>query len=115
MRPGCDSDQETRAVAGSLNRYSGVLQTGRMHLRSWWEYWRDGRNRNPPLHLQLYADTQWWIHVLSSWSLKGVSLWRRVSDSIGECCVEEPKLHNGSAVRRVGDGWNGLLLWRGTR
>jgi hypothetical protein len=71
---GRDLDVGTiRAVAGSLNWYSKVLQSGRMHIRSCWEYWRHGPALSQSLRRQLHGDTVWWIRVLTDWSIRGLS------------------------------------------
>ena len=64
-----------RHVAGKINWYSEVLQSGRAHNRSWWLYHKHGRNLRAPARLKLIRDTQWWIDILDTWgggSLSGV-------------------------------------------
>ena len=56
-------------IAGKLNWYSEILQSGRIHNKYWWIYMRDGNNLLPHERLQLISDTKWWIQVLQTWSL----------------------------------------------
>jgi hypothetical protein len=56
-----------RSVAGKLGWYSEVLQSGRIHLRTWWAYYRFGRDLNPTLRKRLIADTEWWKGVVTKW------------------------------------------------
>ena len=58
-----------RSVAGKLGWYSEVLQSGRLHLRSWWNYFRFGKNLKPYLRHRLLKDTRWWISILAIWEL----------------------------------------------
>lgn len=56
-----------RRVCGILNWYSEVVQSGRMHTRSWWTYEKYGASMFESAHRALVADTQWWISLLQSW------------------------------------------------
>lgn len=56
-----------RHVCGKLNWYSEVVQSGRLHLKSWWDYERHGSEIFPPTVLQLVRDTQWWVDLLQTW------------------------------------------------
>ena len=58
-----------RSVAGKWGWYSEVLQSGRLHLRSWWNYFRFGKNLKPYLRHRLLKDTRWWISILAIWEL----------------------------------------------
>ena len=68
LRAGFDLDKGTvRSVAGSLNWYSEVLQSGRVHIRSWWSYVHHGTGLGQAMRLRLERDTEWWIAVLTKW------------------------------------------------
>lgn len=62
-----------RSVAGSLNWYSEVLQSGRLHLRSWWLYSIHRSRITPAIRRKLLVDTQWWVDVLDEWGIEGVT------------------------------------------
>jgi len=73
IKMGHDLDQGTiRHVAGSLNWYAEVVQSGRTRLRSWWSYLRYASKLNLGLRLQLVQDTEWWLELLGKWSEGGV-------------------------------------------
>ena len=57
-----------RHVAGKLGWYSEVLQSGRLHIHSWWLYCRYGDKLSPALRRQLVADIDWWRQVLRLWA-----------------------------------------------
>jgi hypothetical protein len=63
----------TRHIAGKLGWYSEVLQSGRLHIRSWWLYLKYGAELRLPMRLQLIRDTKWWIDILAVWSAGEVS------------------------------------------
>jgi hypothetical protein len=70
IKSGRDLDVGTiRHVAGSLNWYAEVVQSGRTHLRSWWMYLRYTSRLNFSLRVKLVADTEWWLRLLERWSL----------------------------------------------
>lgn len=56
-----------RHVCGKLNWYSEVVQSGRIHLKSWWLYERYGKLLSKSSLMRLVQDTQWWLSLLSSW------------------------------------------------
>lgn len=56
-----------RHTCGKLNWYSEVVQSGRLHIRSWWHYERHRANLYPATFRRLLTDTQWWIDLLRSW------------------------------------------------
>jgi hypothetical protein len=58
-------------ICGKLNWYSEVVQSGRLHLRSWWSYLRFGVNLTAALHSRLLADALWWSNLLQSWAQAG--------------------------------------------
>ena len=66
---GYDLDYTTiRSVAGKLEWYSEVLQSGRVHLRSWWLYVKYRNKLSPVWRHKLVRDTKWWIEKLRFWS-----------------------------------------------
>ena len=74
LKEGRDLDVGTiRHVAGCLNWYSEVLQSGRARLRTWWLYCRFRNQLSVALRVLLLEDTQWWIAVLKVWSEGNVS------------------------------------------
>ena len=60
-------------ICGKLNWYSEVVQSGRLHLRSWWSYLRFGVKLSSALHSRLLADTVWWSTLLQTWANSGHS------------------------------------------
>jgi hypothetical protein len=54
-------------ICGKLNWYSEIIQSGRLYIRSWWNYLRHGNQIYPSTRNRLLVDTQWWIDVLQSW------------------------------------------------
>jgi hypothetical protein len=56
-----------RHVCGKLNWYSEVVQSGRLHLSSWWDYDKFGEDLYDVTHNRLLVDTQWWISLLEAW------------------------------------------------
>jgi hypothetical protein len=56
-----------RSMAGKLGWYSEVLQSGRIHLRSWWAYHRYGKDLTPTLRDRLIKDSKWWREVVLRW------------------------------------------------
>ena len=74
LRAGFEIDKGTiRSVAGSLNWYAEVLQSGRMHIRSWWLYHKFHSTFNLIGRKRLIDDTVWWRGVLQAWSDDGVA------------------------------------------
>ena len=55
------------SVCGKLNWFSEVLQSGRAHIKSWWDYHKHGSNLCSVTKNRLIADTEWWIGVLAKW------------------------------------------------
>jgi hypothetical protein len=69
IKRGIDLDTGTiRHVAGCLNWYSEVLQSGRLHVRTWWLYLSKRGWLSPVLRSKLIVDTEWWIAILGIWS-----------------------------------------------
>ena len=56
-----------RHVCGKLNWYAEIVQSGRVHIKSWWDYERNGSNLYSASLLRLGQDTQWWIDLLRTW------------------------------------------------
>jgi len=74
IEKGYDLDETTiRSVAGKLQWYSEVLQSGRVHLRSWWLYVRYRSKLTPVWRSKLLRDTRWWVAKLEVWSRREVS------------------------------------------
>ena len=57
----------TRHVCGKLNWYAEIVQSGRLHIRSWWDYERHRDHIYPGTMVQLIQDTQWWVDLLQTW------------------------------------------------
>ena len=69
MEQGRDLDETTiRSVAGKLQWYSEVLQSGKVHLRSWWLYLKYRSKLSHRLRYKLIVDTKWWIRILRVWA-----------------------------------------------
>jgi len=74
IEQGKDLDETTiRSVAGKLQWYSEVLQSGRVHLRSWWLYVRYRSKVTPKIRYKLIKDTEWWLEKLKTWAKSGVN------------------------------------------
>ena len=58
---------EIRSIAGKLVWYAQVLQSGRLHTRSWWLNVVFGAKLLAPTRARLLKDTLWWIAVLTAW------------------------------------------------
>ena len=56
-----------RHVCGKLNWYSEIVQSGRLHSKSWWDYERNGRHTCAATLHNLVLDTQWWMDLLRTW------------------------------------------------
>jgi len=56
-----------RPICGKLNWYAEILQSGCLHIRSWWLYEKHGDQLSRSTMLLLISDTQWWISLLKSW------------------------------------------------
>ena len=68
IRDGGSPDHTTsRHIAGKLNWYSEVLQSGRLHLRHWWMYVQHGASLHHHTKVSLIEDTVWWITILEKW------------------------------------------------
>lgn len=57
-----------RHLCGKLNWYAEALQSGRLHLASWWKYCKAGPNLDPHTTARLIADTEWWMNILQLWA-----------------------------------------------
>jgi hypothetical protein len=69
LEKGKDLDPATiRHVAGKLGWYCEVLQSGRVHVRSWWAYQKFGKHLHFTSRVKLIQDTTWWIGVLNRWA-----------------------------------------------
>lgn len=56
-----------RPICGKLNWYAEIIQSGRLHIQTWWLYEKHGKHLYLPTKLKLISDTQWWISLLKSW------------------------------------------------
>jgi hypothetical protein len=71
---GYDLDETTiRSVAGKLQWYSEVVQSGKVHVRSWWLYCRYRSRLTPKVRYKLIQDTKWWIKLTETWAKQGTS------------------------------------------
>lgn len=69
IEQGRDLDETTiRSVAGRLQWYSEVLQSGKVHLRSWWLYLKYRSKLNPRIRYKLVLDSKWWLTILETWA-----------------------------------------------
>jgi hypothetical protein len=69
IEQGRDLDETAiRSVAGKLQWYSEVLQSGKVHLRSWWLYLKYRSKLSHRLRYKLIVDTKWWIRILQVWA-----------------------------------------------
>lgn len=62
-----------RHLAGKLNWFSELLQSGQLHIRSFWDYLRVYSARAVPnsVILSITADMVWWIEILRTWEQEG--------------------------------------------
>lgn len=56
-----------RHMCGKLNWYAEVLQSGRLHLRSFWLYLIHGQSLRGQARDVFVHDAKWWIALLTSW------------------------------------------------
>lgn len=56
-----------RPICGKLNWYAELVQSGRMHIQSFWNYFRHHKRSYSASMIQLRKDMQWWIRLLTSW------------------------------------------------
>ena len=69
IEQGRDLDETTiRSVAGRLQWYSEVLQSGKVHLRSWWLYLKYRSQLRPRIRYKLIQDSRWWLNILEIWA-----------------------------------------------
>lgn len=56
-------------LAGKLNWFAEVVQSGRLHTHSFWEYLRspDERATGQAVRDRVLRDVEWWIRLLTSW------------------------------------------------
>ena len=106
-----------RSVAGSLNWYSEVLQSGRLHVRSWWLYSIHKGKITAAIRRKLITDTQWWVNILdggvtgqeylfsqrvnccrTATGFTWFSRTRRVTTVSGTIMVSSPKPNRGSTL-----------------
>jgi ribonuclease HI len=62
-----------RHLCGKLNWFAEALQSGRLHLRSWWLYQRFGQQLSPHHKILFQDDTNWWISILEKWERSDIS------------------------------------------
>lgn len=62
------SETERRSIAGKLNWFSEVVQSGRSHTRSFWLFTVFGNRIQPHHRERLLYDISWWDRLLISWS-----------------------------------------------
>ena len=56
-----------RPICGKLNWFAELVQSGRLHITSCWNYLRFYRSSYPASMNQLRQDFQWWIALLLEW------------------------------------------------
>ena len=49
-----------RPICGKLNWYAEIVQSGRIHIQSFWNYFRHHKRSYPASMIQLKKDIQWW-------------------------------------------------------
>ena len=59
--------QDIRPICGKLNWFAELVQSGRMHIMSCWNYLRFYKSSYPASMNILRSDLQWWIALLSEW------------------------------------------------
>ena len=59
--------QDIRPICGKLNWFAELVQSGRIHITSCWNYLRHYKSSYPASMNLLRMDLQWWIALLSSW------------------------------------------------
>jgi hypothetical protein len=62
-----------RSIAGKLNDYAQLLQEGRLHIRSFWQFIHAHPLCDDALRDALFVDIDWWTHVLTMWASDQVS------------------------------------------
>jgi len=56
-----------RPICGKLNWFAELVQSGRLHITSCWNYLRFYRSSYPASMNRLRQDFQWWIALLLEW------------------------------------------------
>ena len=56
------------SVAGKLNWYAEIIQSGRIHIKPWWDFHKYGSRICGITKQRLITDTCWWIDMLDTWS-----------------------------------------------
>jgi hypothetical protein len=56
-----------RPICGKLNWFAEILQSGRLHIHSFWNYLKHYKASYPVSMNILRSDFQWWISLLLSW------------------------------------------------
>ena len=62
------ADSTVHHVAGKLNWFSEVVQSGRLRIRSWWRLLHYGSALSSAGLETLFDDTHWWIVLLTTWA-----------------------------------------------
>ena len=55
-----------RPICGKLNWYAEIVQSGRIHIQSFWNYFRHHKRSYPASMIQLKKDIQWLLQLLTS-------------------------------------------------
>jgi hypothetical protein len=59
---------DLRHLTGKLNWYSEVMQSGRRHIRSLWEYMTGHPRLGRELRLSVIRELEWWAQLLTLWA-----------------------------------------------
>ena len=82
-----------RPICGKLNWYAEIVQSGRIHIQSFWNYFRHHKRSYPASMIQLKKDMQWWLQLLTSWEHEdSTDLVYRIL-SLRRCTCQGSSLH----------------------
>lgn len=59
---------DVRHLAGKLNWFSEVIQSGRLHLGAIWSYMQEHPRLSAGRRIEVVSEVSWWIDVLSLWA-----------------------------------------------
>ena len=87
-----------------------MLQSGRLHVRSWWLYSIHRGHITSAVRSKLILDTQWWIDILEEWSREGSTGKEYPIFSASELLADPNKIY---VVQSDAAGEDGLGYYHG--
>jgi hypothetical protein len=102
------SHTTVRHIAGKLNWFSEVLQSGRLHIRAFWLYLKHGRSLSTLWQGRLLRSIDWWLQKTQAWgSNEGTGTEYKLfsADFIAENMSSSVLLMQSDASGTDGYGW----------